>query len=208
VLRQLIFSALQYNSETAEVTINGEAMSFTRTDSKMSAAGWGANRYVYTLEPPVELAAGTDVQIAATQGQWGLEGVVVRSGALSSPYNLWTDMMGLEGTDADWFSDPDGNGMNNQLDYSLGSVAPVSTMMPIAVTHTMQMVYQRRLDAAARGLDYRMQWTDNLISNVWNTAAGVESGSAVVDASFEVVTNSIPADLPQKFIQLEVEMAE
>lgn len=208
LLKQLIFSALQYNSETVEVTINGETTLFSRTDAHMAAAGWGANRYVYTFDPPVELAAGTDVQIAATTGQWGLEGVVVRSGALSSPYDLWADMHGLEGTDSDWFSDPDGNGMNNQLDYALGGVPPISSMTQTEGTNAIQTVFQRRRDAAARGLDYRMQWTDNLVSNVWNTAVGMESGSAVVDAAFEVVTNSIQADLPSTFIHLEIEMAE
>ena len=208
VLKQLIFSALGFDGETAEVTINGTSRSFTRTDTNMSAAGWGDIRYVYTFDPPVELSAGSDVQLAATQGQWGLEGVVVSAGALASPYNLWTNAKGLEGTDADWFADPDGNGMNNQLDYALGGVRPDSSITQDGGTNAMQMMYHRRRDAAARDLDYRIKWTDNLVSNVWNMAGSAETGSAVLDESFEIVTNHIPADLPQKFIRLEIEMAE
>ncbi len=208
VLKQLIFSAIQYDSETAEVTVNGRVWSFSRTDAGMSAAGWGANRYVYTFDPPVELTPGTDVQVAATTGQFGLEGVVVMAGTTATAYDLWTKIQGLEGMDADWFADPDGNGMNNQLDYALGGTAPVSTMALTGGSNSVETVFLRRRDAAARGLDYRMQWTDNLVSNVWNATGAAEIGAAIIDESFETVTNRIPVDLPEKFIRLEIESVE
>jgi len=84
VLRQLLFTALNYNGETMQVSINGEVASFNRTDAQMSASGWGDNRFIYTFDPPMELSAGTEVQVGATAGQWGLEGVVVRAGALTT----------------------------------------------------------------------------------------------------------------------------
>lgn len=208
VLKQLILSAIQYDGETAEVTINGETTSFTRTDANMSAAGWDVNRYVYTFDPPVQLSVGTDVQIAAVTGQWAVEGVVVSAGALATAYDLWADTYGLEGTDADWFADPDGNGLNNQSDYALGGIAPTCGMEHMGGSNVVEYVFQRRRDAAARGLAYNVEWTDNLVSNIWNSAGVAEVGSEVIDAGFETVTNRIPADLPQKFIHLEIEMAE
>jgi hypothetical protein len=208
VLKQLILSALGNDSETAEVTINGETWAFTRTDTHMSAAGWDANRYVYTFDPPVELAAGTDVQIAATAGQWGLEGVVVRAGALATPYNLWTDIQGLERADAELTADPDGNGQNNLFDYALDWTVPTYGMAQSGGSNVVEFIHQRRRDAAARGLTYNVEWTDNLVSNVWNSSGVIEDGIQVLDVSFENVTNHIPTDLPKKFIRLGIDITE
>ncbi len=208
VLKQLVFSALQFDPETIVVTINGIARALTRNDANMSPAGWGAGRYVYTFDPAVELSAGTDVHLAATQGQWGLEGVVARAGALASAYNLWTDVLGLDGTDADWFADSDGNGQNNLVDYASGSRLPDFSIEQTDGSSAAQFVYQRRRDAAARGLSYQVQWSSNLVSNSWNLSGSVETGSGIVDESFEIVTNHIPTDLAQKFIRLEIESTE
>jgi len=217
VLKQLILSAIQYDGETVEVTINGETWSFTRTNLNMSAAGWDANRYVYTFDPPVELTANTDVQIAATAGQWGLEGVVVRAGELATPYDLWAAMYGLEGVDADWFADPNQNGLVNQWEYALGgnpihagtsSVWPDFKLVQQGGSNVVEYVHHRRRDAVARGLTYNVKWTDSLVSAGWSTTGVVETGSRILDESFETVTNRIPADASQKFIHLEIESAE
>lgn len=205
VLRKMIFSALQFDGETIEVAINGEIRSFTRTDTSMSPAGWDANRHIYTFDPPVELSAGTAVHVSATQGQWGLEGVVVRAGALAKPYDLWTDTLGLEGPGSDWFADPDGNGQNNLLDYASGGGLPEFAIEHAGGSNAVEFVYQRRRDAAARGLTYDVQWTDSLSSNMWTSAGVVETGSGVLDAGFETATNRIPADLPHTFMRLEIE---
>jgi hypothetical protein len=208
VLKKLILSALQYDGETAELSVLGTSRSFTRLDPAMEPAGWGANRYVYTFDPPLELAAGTDIQIGATHGQWGLEGVVVLAGALASPYDLWANIQGLEGAGADWFADPDSNGLNNQWDYALNGMVPTYGMENTGGSNVVEYVFQRRRDAAARGLTYNVEWTDNLVSNIWNSAGITEAGNEVIDAGFEVVTNRIPADLPSTFIHFEIEMAE
>jgi arylsulfatase A-like enzyme len=78
-LRQLVFSALNYNGETVKIT-GAASASFTRLDTNMAAVTYGAdasNRYVYTFPTPVDISAGTDITLESTQGSWGLQGVVV-----------------------------------------------------------------------------------------------------------------------------------
>jgi hypothetical protein len=98
--------------------------------------------------------------------------------------------------------------MNNQLDYALNGSEPLSSMLEDDGTNFMQTVFQRRRDAAARGLDYQVQWSDNLVSNVWNSAGSMEIGSESVDEMFETVTNQVPVDVPQKFTRLKIEASE
>ena len=206
VLKHLILSALDNDNETAEVTINGETWSFDRT--VMSSAGWGVKRHVYNFDPPVELAAGTEVRIAPTEGQWGLEGVVVRAGELATPYDLWTDIQEYERADAEFSADPDGNGQNNLLDYALDWTPPTYGVAESGGSNAVEYIYRRRRDAAARGLTYNVEWTGNLVSNVWSSAGVSEAGFEVLDVGFESVTNRIPTDLPQKFIHLGIDVVE
>ena len=209
VLKQLLLAAVNGDAEEVSIEINGVPSFFTRAHPNSEPSGWDVNRFIYTFDPPVELTAGTDLTIGAlTTGQFGLEGVVVQAGALASPYHLWANTKGLAGADADWFADPDGNGMNNQLDYALGGVKPTSALTQAGGTNTIQMVYRRRRDAGARGLDYQTMWTDNLVSNVWSAAGALETGAETIDESFETVTNHIPVDLPSSFIRLEIDRAE
>ena len=208
VLKQLLIAAVNNDSEEGTVTVNGVDMPFTRIHANSTVSGWDANRFIYSFDPPLELSAGTEVLFKATQDQIGLEGIVVCAGTTATAYDLWTKSQGLEGTDADWFADPNENGLNNQLDYALGGTAPVSAMVDAGGTNSLEMVFQRRRDAAARGLDYRIKWTDNLVSNVWNTAGSAETGSAILNESFETVTNHIQTDLPSTFIRLEIELTE
>ena len=82
VLKHLVFSALDFDGETIGLSAPGlDPMSFTRTDMTMASVTYGAstnNRFVYTPElGGLPVAAGDDVSIAANQGSWGLQAVVV-----------------------------------------------------------------------------------------------------------------------------------
>ena len=70
----------------------------------------------------------------------------------------------------------------------------------------MKYVYRRRLDAAVHGLDYGLVLnTNDLIFGSWDSVGTtLETTNGVVDASFESVTNTIPATGPQGFVYLEV----
>jgi hypothetical protein len=211
VLKQLILSAIQYDSESAEVTINGATRAFTRTDVNMSAAGWDASRYVYTFDPPIELADGADVLVAATAGQWGLEGVVVRTGALAKPYDLWADNQMLRGTEADWFSDLDGDGLDNMTEYALGGdpqTADAQAVLPrLGKTASeafqgLEYSYRRRIGDP--GLSCRVEQAGSLISNVWSTVTNIPAVSAT-DMNFETVVYSVTSDAPRQFFRLQIE---
>ncbi len=80
-LRQLVFTALGFNGETIALTISGGIdTTFNRTDGNMAAVTYPslqANNFVYTFPTPLDIPAGTDITLAATQGQWGLQAVVV-----------------------------------------------------------------------------------------------------------------------------------
>ena len=66
-----------------------------------------------------------------------------------------------------------------------------------------------RLDAAARGLSYELQLSDNLVSNVWNSSGYIPSAPIAIDAEFEAVTNSILTDSKnEQFMKLNVTLDE
>jgi arylsulfatase A-like enzyme len=81
-LRQLVFSALDFNGETIRVAIPnvlGE-ISFKRTDANMAAVTYPSTQaanFVYTFPTALNIPAGTDITLESTTGQWGLQGIVV-----------------------------------------------------------------------------------------------------------------------------------
>jgi len=63
----------------------------------------------------------------------------------------------------------------------------------------------RRLDAGILGLSYGLNESTNLLG-AWNYVGNAyETGSADIDLYFESVANTIPALLPQSFINLEIQ---
>ncbi len=133
---------------------------------------------------------------------------------LEKTYAQWADANGLAGTNALSTTDVEPDGMDNLLEYALGgdpnvddaaAKLPVYRMVEDGGTNGLEYVYNRRLDAATRGLDYGIILNTDLISGTWsNIGTSAETGSAVIDAGFETVTNQIPAVEDEKFINLEV----
>jgi arylsulfatase A-like enzyme len=82
-LRHLVFSALGFDSESIEVSIPGvnATVIFTRTDANMNAVTFpstSTTSFVYSFAGGgLHVPAGTDITLAATSGQWGLQAVVV-----------------------------------------------------------------------------------------------------------------------------------
>jgi len=126
-------------------------------------------------------------------------------------YEGWIDSYGLAGTNALRGTDYELDGMDNLLEYSLGGnptnddAAAIQPAYEVT-TGTIKYVYRRRLDAAVQGLDYGLVLnTNDLISGSWNSVGtDYETTNAVIDASFESVTNTIPVTGPQGFVNLEV----
>jgi hypothetical protein len=122
----------------------------------------------------------------------------------------WAEGHGLSGGDALRDADPDADGMDNLVEYALGgnpNVADADTVLPTAGTSPefMEYVYNRRRDAAERGLAYALNASTNLLAPWFPADPAWETGSAADDPYFETVTNQIPvAGQEQGFIQLEI----
>lgn len=133
---------------------------------------------------------------------------------LENSFETWAGAQGLSGDDAAADADPDEDGMENLLEYALGgnpvsndvvSILPAFSMVDGSGTNWLEYVYNRRRDAEARGLDYDMILTEDLIAGSWtNIGQSAETGSASIDDDFEIVTNRIAVDVSVKFATLEV----
>ncbi|MEA2067659.1 MAG: hypothetical protein U9P12_00535, partial [Verrucomicrobiota bacterium] len=111
--------------------------------------------------------------------------------------------------------DFDGDGMNNLTEYALGgdpSVYDAGAVLPLSVADTgnglFVYVYDRRLDAGTRELTYRLEVDSNLLANTWTTNGVTEVGTETLDTEFEAVTNTVPLDQAEKFLRLQIEVAE
>ncbi|VGO18383.1 discoidin domain-containing protein [Pontiella sulfatireligans] len=128
----------------------------------------------------------------------------------------WADGYGLTGTHAVYDADPDGDVLDNLSEYALdGNPTNGSDRGHIPVlgtfgengTYWFEYVYARRNDAAARGLNYTVEATSNLVSAAWSTNTIAETGAGSLDSDFESVTNRIPLDA-EGFMRLMIEFVE
>lgn len=122
----------------------------------------------------------------------------------------WADDYELSGDDALRSADPDEDGMDNLLEYALGGnpgTNDAATVQPTAEMDNDNIiyVYQRRTDAATRGLDYGVILNDDLASGSWtNIGTSAEVNTGAGPSGFESVTNSIAATNLAGFVSLEV----
>jgi hypothetical protein len=128
-------------------------------------------------------------------------------------YGYWAGMQGLtEGLNAAYDDDPDEDGMNNLVEYALGSQSltkDTSLFMPVTDvaeengTHFLNLVYRRRINAETLGLGYRVGSATNLTEVLTNFTE--EAGSSALDSDFEMVTNRVPTDVEgAQFMQLKI----
>ena len=208
LLKQILFSALQYDGETATITVNGVDRNFTRVDALSEPSGWDVNRYICHFSPPVSLASGSDVTLSATQGQWGFEGVVVQGNG--SAFELWKHLHGLGSYD-----NPDGDELDSLAEFALGGdplVDDAQTILPMlgkpesGSFQGLEYSFRRRIGEAS--LVYQVEQSDSLVSNVWNIVTNSPAVSTI-DANFEEAVHPIIPDAPQQFFRLQIqEMAD
>lgn len=107
--------------------------------------------------------------------------------------------------------DPDLDGMDNLLEYVLGGnplFGDAATTLPTleATPDVLEYIYNRRNDAVTRGLTYGLLMNTSGLQFAWtNVGSSFETGSTVIDAEFDSVTNIVPIvgkDLG--FVNLEV----
>lgn len=109
--------------------------------------------------------------------------------------------------------DPDGDGRSNLYEYGMGGDPKDKTKAGANLVldgsgPAWEFTYPRRRDAAARKLTYQVVRTSDLTAPDWSTNGIVETGTSVVDAAFEEVTNTAPKDNSSGFFRVEIELAE
>ncbi len=115
---------------------------------------------------------------------------------------------GLDG----YADDPDNDFLVNLEEYAFGG-NPAAPDSPEEIRPTFRAtgsgfdyVYRRRMDAATRGIGYRLQSTTNLVSGPWLDNGYAVAGIGAGAASMESVTNAVPADDPSRYFRLKVEL--
>ncbi|RKX38639.1 MAG: hypothetical protein DRP64_15400, partial [Verrucomicrobia bacterium] len=199
---------IEFDNSTglAEYFLNGSSKGMVDMSGMI-----GSTYYVYITA----YTSNTDNRIACNVDNMSISSPSSPNPAAS--YVEWAMSFGLDdtnGTGATTF-DVEPDGMDNLLEYALGgnptnddaaSVLPMFGIMDAGGgSNAMDYVYNRRLDAALRGLTYGLNESTNLLSE-WNyVGTDYETGSADIDSSFESVTNTIPIITEKGFINLEIE---
>jgi hypothetical protein len=198
-------------------SINGSATdedSDPLTYAKVSGSAWLSVASDGTLSgTPGAGDLGTNVFSVAV-----FDGIVSNTASLEimvfSIYEGWASAYNLNGSNAEFSSDPDGDGLNNLAEYALGgnpndnnsAIRPESSLTLDSGSWWIEYCYRRRTDAAARGLTYYLELTDDL-NGSWSTNGYSETGTAPVDTGFEMVTNRIDTLTDSRFVQLKVAAA-
>lgn len=125
-------------------------------------------------------------------------------------YDDWATTKGLDAGNSAPGLDPDEDGMDNLLEYALGGDPLVKDPEILPTENAdggfLNMVYARRVDADARGLNYTVSSSLDLVFGPI-TNATEEAGTAAIvgNPDFEAVTNRVPTTSEAKqFMQLKV----
>jgi dienelactone hydrolase len=147
---------------------------------------------------------------AAHFGAQGLDAAVVQDQTdgrdwvqlvlTDNEYGAWASANGLSGAGRHMSADPNGNGRDNLMEYATGDGFPF--FRPDASsTNLMEIVYHRLIGS---DLLYMLEASSNLTAAVWGTDDVTETGIGWIDADYEAVTNTVPADA-SGFARLTVE---
>ncbi len=151
-----------------------------------------------------------------TTAAGGFDNVAILVSGLGN-YDEWAASFGLYGSNTWNSADLEPDGVDNWTEYLLGgnptaadAAAILPTFLPAGALaeegEMMEYVYRRRSDYLARGLDYTVEATTNLVSGTWSTNGVFEIGVEVIDVEMDSVTNRVSTDeLPEQFIRLRVE---
>jgi len=157
------------------------------------------------------------LEAAGAIGQYtggGIDNIALEISGLAN-FDSWAASFGLYGSNAWNSADLEPDGADNLTEYLFGgnpTADDVAAILPrVGVisdpeTNWMEYVYRRRSDFFARGLDYRVETTTNLLLNDWTTNGIIHAGCGSIDTEMDSVTNLIfIGDKPQQFIRLRVE---
>jgi glucosylceramidase len=103
-------------------------------------------------------------------------------------------------------ADPDGDGMSNLIEFSTGGDplhSEASVIQGHKLNSTFEFNYQRSKAAMAMGIQFMVEWSDNLMDGSWSTAGVTETVTSQNDL-LQQVTAIIPADSNSRFARLRI----
>ncbi|MEM9479607.1 MAG: LamG-like jellyroll fold domain-containing protein [Verrucomicrobiota bacterium] len=138
-------------------------------------------------------------------------------------YDQWAETFpGFTGPDADVTANADFGVLDNLEEYGLGgnpmtvsddaSLLPTMNLVDDGGQDYLEMTFRRRLDAADRGLTYKVEHCDDLAAGSWTDTDTLEMGTNPIDADFEFVTVRINLPMgpgnPRRFAHLVISLNE
>lgn len=106
--------------------------------------------------------------------------------------------------------DNDSDGLNNLLEYSIGS-DPNSEIdgnqnMPLFVRDgsNAKLIYTRRSDQTDRGINYIFEYSTDLTSGIWTEENITEIDHTTLNGQLESVTNNIPNNFSNYFMRMNI----
>lgn len=92
------------------------------------------------------------------------------------------------------FADPDGDGLNNLLEYALGTAPNASGVLPAVLAlngANLEYTYTRSTAAKDNGVTYQIEWSDTLEAGSWSTQQVAEEIQGN-EGALETVKASVP----------------
>jgi len=228
-LESLLFDYCRwYNDSPINISVNYLSGDLVVSNSTLLAAftstnilGWVAdyNDFVVALTnlPDYTLANGEhavfQLQASDAIGQYsggGFDNVgIVVSGTVN--YAAWAASFGLYASNAWNSADLEPDGMDNWTEYLLGGNPTNHDSTAILPTfgiegNWLEYVYRRRSDYLARGLNYTVEASTNLVSGTWSTSGVLDAGHGPLDDEMDSVTNRVSTEEhPKQYIRLRME---